>query len=258
MKLRLTLLAAMLAGAFGAAPFAGAQTAAEHIAMGDRDYAAMNVASSFKHYQEAIKLEPNDAEALWRASRDAVDLGEFSVNDADRRALYNQAQDLARRAVAAAPQSSMAHFALARAAGRAALALGARERVKYAGVVHDEALAALRLDSTNAGALHVMGVWNAEIMRLSGFTRFMAKNLLGGKVFSEANWDNAQRYLERAVALEPNRIVHHLDLAAVYADRGDKARARQEYETVLRLPATEYNDKNYKAQAETRLKTLGS
>lgn len=254
MKLRLVLLAAML----GVAPVAGAQTAAEHLAMGDRDYAAMNVASSYKHYQEAIKLEPNNADALWRASRDAVDLGEFSVNDADRKALYNQGEQLARRAVAAAPQSSMAHFALARALGRAALSLGARDRVRYAGAVHDEALTALRLDSTNAGALHVMGMWNAEIMRLSGFTRFMAKNLLGGKVFSEASWDGAQRYLEHSVALEPNRIVHHLDLAGVYADRGDKARARQEYETVLRLPATEYNDKNYKAQAETRLRELGS
>lgn len=252
MKLRLTLLAAMI----GVAPVAGAQTAAEHIALGDRDYAAMNLAASYQHYQEALKLEPSNADALWRASRDAVDLGEFSVSDADRRALYNEGQALARRAVAAAPEASMAHFALARAVGRAALSLGARDRVRYAGEVRNEALAALRLDSTNAGALHVMGMWNAEVMRLSGFTRFMAKNLLGGKVFSEASWDDAQRYLERSVALEPNRIVHHLDLAGVYADRGDKARARQEYETVLRLPATEYNDKHYKAQAETRLKQL--
>ena len=253
MKLRLTLLAAML----GVAPIAGAQTAAEHIALGDRDYEAMNLAGSYKHYQEAIKAEPNDAEALWRASRDAVDLGEFSVNDADKRSLYNEGQALARRAVAAAPQSSMAHFALARAIGRAALSLGARDRVKYAGEVRNEALASLRIDSTNAGALHVMGMWNAEVMRLSGFTRFMAKNLLGGKVFSEASWDDAQRYLERSVALEPNRVVHHLDLAGVYADRGDTTRARQEYETVLRLPSTEYNDKNYKAEAQTRLKALG-
>ncbi len=251
MKLRLALLAATL----GFAPLAGAQTAAEHIALGDRDYAAMNLAGSYRHYQEAVKLEPNNAEALWKAARDAVDLGEFS-DEANRKALYNQGQDFARRAVAAAPQSSMAHFVLSRAIGRAALALGARERVKYAGDVRREALEALRLDSANAGAMHVMGMWNAEIMRLSGFTRFMAKNILGGKVFAEANWNDAQRYLERSVALEPNRVVHRLDLAGVYADRGNKARARQEYQAAIQLPATEYNDKNYKAQAETRLKAL--
>lgn len=252
MKLRIALLAAIL----GVAPIAGAQTSAEHIALGDREYSAMNVAASYKHYQEAIKADPGNAEALWKASRDAVDLGEFSGNDNDRKALYNQGRDYAQRAVAAAPQSSITHFALARAIGRAALSMGARDRVKYAGEVRKEALEALRLDSLNAGAMDVMGMWNAEIMRLSGFTRFMAKNLLGGKVFSEASWNEAQRYLERAVQLEPNRVVHRLNLAGVYADRGNKARAREEYQAVLRLPATEYNDKNYKGQAETRMKEL--
>lgn len=251
MKLSIALLAAML----GVAPLAGAQTAAEHIAAGDRDYAAMNLASSYRHYQEAIQADPNNAEALWKAARDAVDLGEFTA-DGNRKALYNQGQEYARRAVAAAPQSSIAHFVLARAIGRAALSMGARDRVKYAGEVRKEALEALRLDSLNAGAMDVMGMWNAEIMRLSGFTRFMAKNLLGGKVFSEASWDAAQRYLERAVQLEPDRVVHRLNLAGVYADRDNKAKAREEYQAVLRLPATEYNDRNYKAQAETRLKAL--
>lgn len=130
------------------------------------------------------------------------------------------------------------------------------DRIKYGTAVHDEAHAALRLDSLLPGALHVLGMWNAEIMRLSGFARFAAKNLLGGQVMGEASWPNAQRYLERAVAVDPNRITHRLDLAGVYADRGDKARARAEYEAVLRLPATEYDDRFFKELAERRLRDL--
>src|SRR4051794_20007572 len=192
------------------------QTAAEHVLAGDKDRTAMNSAAALAHYQAAIAADPNNGEALWRAARETVDLGEF--NDQTRDSLYRLGEQYARRAVQADPKSSMAHFALAKALGRRALSLGARDRVKYAGEVRKEALEALQLDSLNPGALHVMGMWNANIMRLSGVTRFFAKNLLGGKTLGEANWKNAARYLEKSVALEPDRVVHHLDLGGVYAD----------------------------------------
>ena len=231
-----------------------AQTVAEHIVLGDRDYHAMNAAGALRHYQEAIRLDSTSAEALWKASVQSIDLGEF--NDAARDSLYRMGEQYARRAVQADPKSSMAHFALAKAIGRRALSLGARDRVKYAGEVRKEALAALALDSANAGALHVMGMWHANIMRLSGFTRFLAKNLLGGKTFDEANWKDAQLMLERASALEPNRIVHRLDLAAVLRDRGDKTKARAEYQAVLQMKLTDYNDRNYQQQAERELREM--
>jgi Tfp pilus assembly protein PilF len=93
-------------------------------------------------------------------------------------------------------------------------------------------------------------------MRLSGLSRMIAKNFLGGKVFGEASWDNAQRYLEEAVSLDPTRITHRLDLAAVYADRDQKAKAIEQYEWIGRAPATDYNDGHYKATAAARLKDL--
>jgi regulator of sirC expression with transglutaminase-like and TPR domain len=101
-----------------------------------------------------------------------------------------------------------------------------------------------------------MGVWNAEVMRLNGLSRMIARNFLGGQVFAEANWDNAQRYLEQAVALDPNRIAHRLDLAAVYADRNQKAKAIEQYEWIGRAPVTDFNDPNYKADAARRLTAL--
>lgn len=231
-----------------------AQTAAEHIVMGDRDRSALNAASALRHYQAAIQADASNAEALWRASREAIDLGEF--DDAKRDSLYQLGEQYARRAVQADGKSSMAHFALAKAIGRRSLALGKKERVKYAGDVHREANESLRLDSANAGALHVLGRWHAEIMRLSGFSRFMAKNVLGGKTFGEANWKDAVRLMEKAVALEPERIVHRLELAAIYGDSGDKAKAREQYQMVVRLKASDFNDKHYQEQAQKELAAL--
>ncbi len=193
---------------------------------------------------------------LVTAANDAVDKGEFNPSDEQRKALYKSAEEYARRAVAANPNDAEGHFQLARSIGRNAQTMGSRDRVKYAAVVRDEALAALKLNPKHAGAMHVMGVWNAEVMRLNGFTRMIAKNLLGGKVFNEASWDNAQKYLEDAVAIEPNRITHHLDLGMVYADRDMKDKARHEFEWIANAPVTDYNDRNYKEEAARKLKDL--
>jgi len=235
---------------------AGAQSAAEHVAMGDRDHAALNASSALARYEAALAAEPTHGPALWKASLEAADLGEASKDEAQRKALFAKAEGYARRAVAASPDDADAHFALARALGRAALSMGKRDRVKYAGDVRTHALKALELNPRHPGALHVMGVWNAEVMRLSGLERFFAKNLLGGKVFDSANWNEAVSYMECAVAAEPDRITHRLDLGRIYADVGNKAKAREQYEWVVRATPREYNDAHYKLEAERALASL--
>jgi tetratricopeptide (TPR) repeat protein len=250
------LVIAVIATVLSVARAAHGQSAAEQIALGDRDHAALNPAGALKHYEAALAVDPNNTDALTKAAYDAVDLGEFNPNADQQTALYRSAEQYARRAVAANPGSAEAHFQLALALGRNALTMGARDRVKFAGEVRAQALEALRLDPKHSGALHVMGVWNAEVMRLNGLTRLIARKLLGGGVFSEASWDNAQMYLERAVALDPNRITHRLDLAAVYVDRGEKAKAIEQYEWIARAPVTDFNDPSYKQDAARRLNAL--
>ena len=130
--------------------------------------------------------------------------------------------------------------------------------MKFGTAVHDEAMAALRLDPNHPGALHVMGVWNAEIMRLNGIQRFFAKNVLGGGVFGEASWDKAVSYMERSVAADPDRIVHHLDLGKIYADVGDKAKARAQLELAARGRRIDFNDPAYQREAQAVLEKLRS
>ncbi|HUQ98458.1 MAG TPA: hypothetical protein VM166_03325 [Gemmatimonadaceae bacterium] len=234
------------------ASIAGAQ--ANHIALGDKEYVAMNAAAALQHYEAAIAEDPKNGEALWKASRSAVDLGEYEQSDSKRETSFKTAEAFARRAVAANPADAEAHFSLARALGKYALSQGPRARVKYGTEVRAEALECLRLSSKHPGCLNVMGMWNAEVMRLNGFTRMLAKNVLGGKVFGSANWADARRYLEESVAAEPDRIVHHLHLAGVYKDIGEKAKARAEYEAAMKLPNRDFNDRHYKAEADAGMR----
>jgi tetratricopeptide (TPR) repeat protein len=236
------------------ASVASAQSAADNIALGDKEYVAMNAPAALAHYEEAIKLDAKSYEALWKASRSAVDLGSFEPNDEKREVEFKNAELYARRAVDVNPGDAEGHFNLARALGKKALTESPRARIKYASDVRNQALECLRIDPKHAGCLHVMGMWNAEVMRLNGFTRMIAKNFLGGKIFDSANWAEAKRYMEASVASDPDRIVHHLDLAGVYRDTGDQAKARAEYQTVMKLPNADYNDRHYKAQADAALR----
>jgi tetratricopeptide (TPR) repeat protein len=235
---------------------ATAQSAAEHVALGDREHAAMNAPGAFQHYETAISADPKSYEALWKAAREAVDVGEFNASPDERDRLYTLGELYARRAVEANPADAEGHFHLARSLGRKALSLGVRDRVKYAGDIRAHALEALKINPKHPGAEHVMGMWNYNIMRLSGLSRFMAKNFLGGKVFDSANWDDAQRYMEESVANEPTRLVHHLDLARVYAARGDRDRARTQYEATMRGTPTEFNDRHFQTEASSEIKEV--
>jgi len=235
---------------------AGAQSAESHTALGDKEYVALDAPAALARYEAAIAVDPKDYDGLWKASRTLVDIGSYETDAEKRGLMYGKAELYARRAVEANPADAEGHFHLARALGKNALTQGTRARVKYATDVRGHALECLKINPKHAGCLHVMGVWNAEVMRLNGFSRMLAKNLLGGKVFGSASWAEAQRYMQESVALEPDRIVHRVDLAEIYRDVGNKAKAKAEFETAIKLPALDYNDRRYKAQADKGLRAL--
>jgi len=242
-------------GALGDAR-AGAQGVTDHMAAGDRLYATRDALGALREYELAIAVNPVNYDALYKASRSAVDLGEFEPAAAERTALFGRGRTHAQAAVAVNPRGADGHFVLALATGRAALAVGSRERVNYGKIVRNEALAALAIAPDHAGALHIMGMWNAEVMRLPAVLRFIARTFLGGKVFSEASWEQAERYLARAVAAEPNRIVHHLDLGMILRDRGDTEGARAQFDWIARAAITDFNDPHYKLQASAERRKL--
>ncbi|MGH7713420.1 MAG: tetratricopeptide repeat protein [Gemmatimonadaceae bacterium] len=227
-----------------------AQSVADHIAAGDRAHAAFNSAAALTEFDAAIAVDPTNAEALGKASRAAVDVGESEPNRARRDSLFRVGERYARAAVTANPNEAEYHFALARALGRAALTVGVRDRVKYAKEIRSEALKALEIDANHPGALHVMGVWNAEVMRLNGVQRFFAKNLLGGGILGSANWKDAVSYMERAVSVDPERLTHRLDLAKIYLDLKDTAKARDQLQLIVAASTqTDVNDPVYKREA---------
>jgi tetratricopeptide (TPR) repeat protein len=235
---------------------AAAQTTADQIALGDRAYVSLDAPAALTQYERAIATNPRSYEALWKASRSAIDIGSYLQDESKRQALFTRGEQYARRAAELEPTDAEGHFAVARALGKTALTQSPRGRIRYATEIRSQALECLRLSPRHAGCLHVMGMWNAEVMRLNSLTRLIAKNVLGGRVFGAASWNEAVRYMEASVAADPERIVHHLDLAGVYRDTHQPAKARTEFETAIRLPITDFNDRTYQTEARSGLAAL--
>jgi len=233
-----------------------AGSAAAALAAADSAYARRDVPGALASYLAAIAADSANYVALWKASRAEVDLAEAARRGPAMDSLLMSAQRHAEAAIQLRPTDAEGHFALARALGRRALSVGTMDRIRYAKVIRAEALEALKYDSIHAGALHVLGMWHAEIMRVNGLARAFARTFLGAQVFGLASWDEAQRLLEEAVRVDPNRIVHRLDLAGIYADRGERDKARALYESIATAPITEPNDDLYKRQAAERLRRL--
>ncbi len=253
-----TLVSAL---SLAARSLAGQMPVAHHLALGDSAHAALKPEAALVHYREALAADSTNSEALWKASRALVDIAKQIESDADslkkrRDSLYLQARALAEAAVRANPNGAEGHFMVAQALGRLSRTRGGKERVRFAKIIYDEATRAIQLDSTHDGAYHVLGAWHAEIKRLSGFTRFFAKTLFGAGFMDQANWADAQRYLERAVALKPQHIFHRLELAEVYIDVGKYAAAREQLGAIAPLPIGDVLDHEYKEDAEADLKDI--
>lgn len=236
-----------------------AQTAAEHVAEGVAAREARDPAAALKHFQAALAIDSLSYQANWEAALALIDIGKATpdeVKSPARDSLYALAEVYARRAVAANPSDAEGHFALANAVGRASLTKGKKERVRRAAEIRSEALRAIQLNPRHDGAYHVLGRWNAEIMRLSGATRFFAKNFLGGDIFNQASWEGAVSNMEKAVELNPRRIYHRLDLAEVYVDRDRYTEARTQLQRVEALPVSDPLDPTYKEQAAELLRKI--
>jgi membrane protease YdiL (CAAX protease family) len=229
-----------------------AQQVDRHVRLGVAATEARDLPAALRHFDAALAQDSMHYESNWRAALTLGLMGDpfpMSKKSAERDSLYSRAERHARRAVAANPGGADGHFALAASLGRAALMVGPEEKVRRAIMVRNEALRALAIDPRHDGAHHILGRWNAEIMRLPRLTRFFAKHFLGARIFDQASWQQATSHMERAVSLAPGRIYHHLALADIYLDTGRARDAEVHLRVVDSLPVREALDTNYRQQA---------
>ncbi|HLQ70067.1 MAG TPA: hypothetical protein VK124_11130 [Gemmatimonadales bacterium] len=254
MRLSLVLIAPLICGSLTA------QSVAQHVAAGD-SAGLMHPDVQLRHYQAALAIDSLSYEANWKAARAIADVAKQIQGNDDslkhrRDSLYAVGRVYAERAVRADSTQADGHYAVAMVLGRLSRTKGSKERVKYAKIIYDEATRAVQIKPNHNFAHHVLGAWNAEVERLSGFQRFFAKALFGGGFMSKANWDDAVAHLERAVAIRPDWIFHRLELAQIYTDVGAYSKAREQLMAIPALPTQDVLDPQYRREAADLLEKI--
>jgi tetratricopeptide (TPR) repeat protein len=232
-----------------------AEPADELIAKGDAYYINLQAAEALKYYLPAEKLEPNNVRLLVRISREYRHLMTDSTKPEEMLRLGGTAVGYARRAVVLDPENPEAQLAVAISYGKLQPLEGNREKIAALYVIKDAADKAIKLDPHSDIGWHVLGRWHEGLADVNGFQRAMALVAYGIQL-PDSTYKEAARCFEKAIELNPNRLMHYIELGRVYAQMGRTTDARCFITKGLSMQNTEKDDPETKREGREILAKL--
>ncbi len=211
-------------------------------------------ARALELYLQADAARPEDPFILQKIARQYSDLTTEQTTAADKKRYAQTALDYALRAVALDPRNPVNVLSLAVCHGKLAVYSDTRTKVQYSRLVKEEAERALALDPNYAWAHHILGRWHHEVASLGLTARWAVRLFYGG--LPDASVEAAVQHLEKAVALEPDELNHHLELGFAYAAAGRTAEARTAWERGLTMPERGRHDTAAKRRARDVLESM--
>ena len=231
-----------------------AAPADELIATGDAFYAKLQAAEALKCYLTAEKLEPNNVRLLEHISREYRHLMSDATSAQDKLRLGSTAVNYARRAVVLNPNDPEAQLAVAISYGKLEPFESNREKFEAVHIVKDSIDKTIKLDPSNDLGWHVLGRWHERLAEVNPVLRAMAQVAFGK--LPDSTHEEAVTCYEKAIALNPNRLMHYVELGLVYAQMGRTDDARRLINTGLSMPNTEKDDPEIKRQGREALTKL--
>jgi tetratricopeptide (TPR) repeat protein len=231
-----------------------AAPAGDLIAMGDAFYAKLQATEALKCYLFAEKLEPNNARLLKHISREYRHLMSDATSAQEKLSLGSTAVNYARRAVAINPNDPEAQLAVAISCGELEPLQTNRQKFEAVRIIKDAVDKAIKLDPRNDLSWHVLGRWHEGLAEVNPVMRAMAQVAFGK--LPDSTHEEAATCFQRAIALNPNRLMHYIELGLVYAQMGRTDDARRFISTGLSMPNTEKDDPEIKRQGREVLAKL--
>jgi tetratricopeptide (TPR) repeat protein len=218
--------------------------------------ARLETGAALRLFLEADRLKPNDPFILQKIARQYSDSVVDTRNEAEKKRLAQTALDYSLRAVRLDPTNPENVLSVAVSHGKLAVYSDTRTKIQYSRLIKEEAERALALNPNYDWAHHVLGRWHYEVASLGPTTRFFVRLVYGG--LPSASNDAAIVHLEKAVALAPQTLAHHLELGFAYLEAGRDGDARAAFERGLAFPSREKHDEDAKARAQRALSRLAS
>src|SRR6478672_8055178 len=207
---------------------------------GDEFDLKLQASQALDFYLAAERLEPKNAGLLLRIARQYRHLMADATTREEKLRLGGIGLNYAQRAAALAPNDSEAQLSPAISYGKMVAIQGMKEQTEASRRIKDAADKAIRLDPNNDLAWHVLGRWNRVLAGVSGAKRALA-SLLYGELPAGSNAE-AVLCFQKAIQINPNRLMHYIELGQTYAQMGKNADARRLIVQGLAMPDVEKDD----------------
>jgi tetratricopeptide (TPR) repeat protein len=205
-------------------------------------------------YLEAEKIEPKDPDLLVRIARQYRYLMTDATDKKEKLRLGQIALEYSYRAAACGPKDCDAQLAPAITLGKMLPFLPTKQQIAASPRIKESVDKALAIDPRSDTAWHVLGRWNRVLAEISSAKRVVA-GLLFGKLPKGSNED-AEEAMQKAIALNPNRLMHYIELGRIYAQMGKKEEAREAINKGLAMPDIEKDDPETKQRGRETLAKL--
>ena len=232
----------------------GADSAEDLIQKGNVFYDKLQPADALKYYLPAEKLAPDNAGLLVRIARQYRHLMSDARNLDEKIRLGTVAVKYSDRAVALAPNDPEAQLAVAISYGKVLPFQSNKEQFLNSRVIKTAADKVIATDPSNDLGWQVLGRWKFNIAAIGGLKRVLAQTAFGK--LPTATYDEAARCFEKAIQLNPQRLMHYVELGRTYAVMGKTAEARKFIAKGLAMPDTEKDDPEIKRQGREILQQL--
>ena len=232
-----------------------AETADALMAKGDVYDKQLKAAEALESYLPAEKLEPKNSDLLLRIARQYRHLMSDTSDKKEKLRLGHISLDYAQRAATLAPKDAEAQLSPAISYGKMLPYMASKEQVDASPKIKEAVDRTLQLNPKNDTAWHILGRWNRVLAEMNPL-----KRLLAGAIYGQlpvTTKEEAEKCLLKAIELNPNRLIHYIELGRIYSAMGRKEEARKFIEKGRAMPNKEKDDPEMKAIGEEVLKKLG-
>lgn len=202
---------------------------------------------ALQKYSDVIGRDSSNIKALCSASELCSIIGKRKDSKDQQRIWYKRGNDLARRALAVAPNHSEANFAMAMSLGRIAQVGSAQEKIKAAKDIKIYADRCIQLDPANYKGYFLIARWNYEISDLNALEKWLVKISFGA--LPPASLEAAISNYRKSMELNPSFVLNYYELAKAYQRNNESQAAKKLLQTMETLPPV-YTD-------DVKIKTLG-
>ena len=223
------------------------------LAQGDLAVARGDVAGAQKFYDAADRLDSTNGPELCHLTKGCCDLMHLIASPALQESLARIALTNAFRAEQADPQSPTAHLCVAVCYVKNFPYAGNATKVRWSKAIKTECETAIALDPRQDVAYYLLGRWYFGVANMNFLLKGLVDIVYGA--LPRATNEDAVRNFQKAIALAPNRIIDHFELARAWAVMGESDRARSELEKCRALKPVDRDDADAQADA---LKLLAS